>query len=77
MPPSLPYPPHPDDPGYQRLERRVNFLLHLMVFAAVNSGLWFFVLLQRSDWLGWRWLTISWATVLLSHALWVLSKRKS
>ena len=34
-------PADPDDPTYRHFNRVVNLTLHAMVFAAVNSGLWF------------------------------------
>ena len=34
-------PADPADPTYRHFNRVVNLTLHAMVFAAVNSGLWF------------------------------------
>jgi hypothetical protein len=43
MPPRWPrQPDRKNDPEFRRLDDRMNFAFHVAVFAAVNSGLWFF-----------------------------------
>ncbi len=42
MPPRWPRQPDRKDPAFRRLDDRMNFATHVAVFAAVNSGLWFF-----------------------------------
>jgi len=52
----------------------VNLTLHAMVFAAVNSGLWF-VEGMRHPWPHLNWLTLGWAALLLIHASVVVIQR--
>jgi 2TM domain len=75
MPLSLPKPPDPRDPDYQRLERRVNFALHVGIFAASNSGLWFVRSLKYADWDWAIQVTGFWALLLLGHFIWVSAKK--
>lgn len=42
MPPRWPRKPDRKDPAFRRLDDRMNFATHVALFAAVNSGLWFF-----------------------------------
>jgi len=42
MPPRWPREPDRNDPAYRRLDDRMNFAVHVAIFAASNSGLWFF-----------------------------------
>ncbi len=72
MPPVLSSPPDPNDPAYQKLERKINLMLHVSLFGAVNSTLWFFTQFWHWSWL--PGLTTIWGTVLLTHTLWVISK---
>lgn len=74
MPPRLSTPPDPQDPAYQRLERKINLMLHVALFASINSTLWFLTQFWQWAWLGL--FTASWGTVLLTHTLWVVSKGK-
>ena len=67
-------PANPDDPAYRHYARIVNLVLHAMVFAAVNSGLWF-VQGLRQPWPHLAWLTEAWAAVLLMQLLAVLLRR--
>ena len=67
-------PANPDDPTYRHYSRIVNLVLHAMVFAAVNSGLWF-VQGMREPWAHLDWLTEAWAGLLLVHLLSVLLRR--
>ncbi len=41
MPPRWPRKPDRNDPDYRRLDDRMNFAMHVALFAVVNSGLWF------------------------------------
>ena len=67
-------PANPDDPTYRHFARVVNLVLHAMVFAALNSGLWF-VQGMRQPWPHLAWLTETWAVVLGLHLLSVLLRR--
>ena len=69
MPPRWPRKPDRKDPAYRRLADRINFAVHVAIFAAINSGLWFFHTLD-SDWLPWvGWFTLSWLAILVGHAV--------
>jgi len=52
----------------------VNLTLHAMVFAALNSGLWF-VQGMRHPWPHLAWLSLGWAALLLIHASLVFVQR--
>ncbi|MEY2645942.1 MAG: hypothetical protein RLZZ611_2591 [Cyanobacteriota bacterium] len=67
-------PADPEDPTYRHFSRIVNLVLHTMVFAAVNSGLWF-VQGMRQPWPHLAWLTEAWAAVLAVQLLAVLLRR--
>ena len=54
MPPRWPRKPDRNDPEFRRLDDRMNFALHVMVFITINSGLWFYHNLVRAEW---PWLT--------------------
>lgn len=73
MPPRWPRQPDRRDPQYRRLDDRMNFAVHLMVFAALNSGVWFVHNLRGADWPWILWFTGIWATVLLLHLLYILA----
>ncbi len=62
------------DPTYKHFSRIVNFVLHAMGFAAVNSGLWFFQQL-RHPWTHLDWFTEAWLVGLLFHLAIVISQR--
>lgn len=71
MPPRWPRKPDRNDPAYRRLDDRMNFAVHVALFAAVNSGLWFFNTLQPGS-LPWvRWVTLFWSLGLLVHLIYV------
>ncbi|MCA1903552.1 MAG: hypothetical protein CV045_10010 [Cyanobacteria bacterium M5B4] len=76
MPPRLSTPPDPQDPAYQSLERKINLMFHGALFAAVNSGLWFFDQFLSRQWFWLPLFSTVWGTILLTHALWVISKRR-
>ena len=73
MPPRWPRKPDRRDPAYRRLEDRINFAVHVALFAAVNSGLWFFHTLNPA-WVTWAaWVTLPWLVVLLGHGIFVIA----
>jgi hypothetical protein len=51
----------------------MTFATHVALFAASNSGLWFFqTLYHRSD--PWAiWVTVGWAIALVAHGLYVFA----
>lgn len=73
MPPRWPRKPDRRDPAYRRLEDRINFAVHVALFSAVNSGLWFFHTFNPA-WLPWvKWVTLPWLAVLVGHGVYVLA----
>lgn len=58
--------PDPSDPRYQDLSRRLDFAVHLALYAAINSGLWF-VQLLRHPWQHLAWLNLGWLCLLALH----------
>ncbi|WP_017712382.1 2TM domain-containing protein [Prochlorothrix hollandica] len=70
MPPRWPRTPDRNDPAFRRLEDFINFALHAAIYLAVNSGLWFFQLLNHP----WDNLSIVsgvWLLGLVSHGCYV------
>jgi hypothetical protein len=76
MPPKLSRPPDPNDPEYQSLERRINFALHVGIFAASNSFIWFVRSITYANWEWTLWLTSGWIVLLVGHGSWLISKEK-
>jgi hypothetical protein len=76
MPPRLSKPPDPKDPDYQRLERGINLALHVGIFSASNSCMWFVRSITYADWDWSIQVTSAWALVLLAHGIWFFSKRQ-
>jgi hypothetical protein len=73
MPPRWPRKPDRKDPSYRKLDDRMNFALHVAIFAAINSGFWFFRSLQFQH-LAWSvWLTAAWAIALLAHGVFIFA----
>jgi hypothetical protein len=79
MPPRWSRIPDRRDPDYRRLDDRMNFAVHVAIFAVINSGLWFFRILGESTTgtpggLPWTpWITTGWATVLFAHAIFIFA----
>lgn len=72
MPPRWPRKPdRANDPEYRKLEDRMNFAVHVAVFAAVNSGLWFAHTInpQWATWIGW--VTPIWLLALVGHGAYI------
>ena len=67
-------PADPADPTYRHFNRVVNLTLHSMVFAAVNSGLWFLQEI-RHPWNHLSVLTGLWLVGLAVHLSMVLKLR--
>ncbi|MFZ4666329.1 MAG: 2TM domain-containing protein, partial [Prochlorotrichaceae cyanobacterium] len=70
MPPRWPRQPDRADTDYRRLDDRMNFALHVALFSAFNSGLWFFQILSH-PWENLSVVTIAWGLGLLGHGLYV------
>jgi len=73
MPPRWPRKPDRGDPAYRRLDDRINFALHVAIFAAVNSGVWFWQQLQVQGWPWTFWLTGTWLLVLGLHGVYIFA----
>ncbi len=83
MPPRWPRKPDRQDPAYRRLDDRMNFAVHVAIFALVNSGLWFFRVLGETSELGisggfpWTpWVTAGWGAILVAHAVFIFAIAK-
>jgi hypothetical protein len=73
MPPRWPRKPDRNDPDYRRLDDRMNFAVHVALFAAFNSGIWFFRTLYHTNWSWAAWVTGAWALILLTHAIYIFA----
>lgn len=71
MPPRWPRKPDRNDPAYRRLDDRMNFAFHVAVFSAINSGMWFVHIFQKTDWLWITGFTEIWAGLLILHLLYI------
>ena len=66
----------PTDPIYLHFSRIVNFTIHAMAFAAVNSGLWL-VQQIRHNLPHLQWFSILWVSILIFHLIFVIIRRPS
>lgn len=73
MPPRWPRKPDRNDPAFRRLDDRMNFAVHVAIFAAFNSGFWFFRTLYHTDWRWTYWVTGLWALILLGHGVYIFA----
>ncbi len=73
MPPRWPRKPDRNDPEYRRLGDRINFALHVGIFAATNSGLWFVRELESASWPWTLWITLGWLGALTLHGVYVFA----
>lgn len=73
MPPRWPREPDRSDPAFRRLDDRMTFATHVALFAASNSGMWFFKILQAQAWPWTVWVTGGWAIALLAHGIYVFA----
>ncbi len=71
MPPRWPRKPDRNDPEYRKLDDRMNFAVHVGLFLAINSGVWFVHNLKNADW---NWITCFtgiWALILIIHFVYI------
>jgi hypothetical protein len=71
MPPRWPREPDRNDPDYRRLDDRMNFAVHVGIFLATNSGIWFVHNLKQAEW---PWLVDFsgiWFGLLLIHLIYI------
>ncbi|MCP2729715.1 2TM domain-containing protein [Limnofasciculus baicalensis] len=73
MPPRWPRKPDRRDPDYRRLDDRMNFAVHVGIFAACNSGFWFFRNLFYAEWEWVYWVTGIWLLILVAHAVYIFA----
>ncbi len=73
MPPRWPRKPDRNDPEFRRLDDRMNFAVHVMVYLAVNSGVWFFHNLKHAQWTWIVWFSGLWAVFLFFHGLYIFA----
>lgn len=73
MPPKLSSPPDPRSAEYRQLRDKINFAVHVGLFAALNSGIAFFGRLWQADWPWVLWLFLGWALLLVAHGFYVFS----
>ncbi|NEO30239.1 MAG: 2TM domain-containing protein [Symploca sp. SIO3C6] len=73
MPPRWPRKPDRRDPDYRRLDDRMNFAVHAFIFAACNSGVWFFRNIQYAQWSWSYWFTGAWIMLLVGHAVYIFA----
>jgi hypothetical protein len=73
MPPRWSRIPTRQDPDYRKLDDRMNFAVHVAVFAVINSGVWFVRTLQNQGWTWTVWLTGIWLTLLIAHAIYIFA----
>ncbi len=71
MPPRWPRQPDRQDPAYRRLDDRMNFAVHVAIFALGNSGLWFAYEIQQAAWPWAKWVTAGWLLLLLAHLIYI------
>jgi 2TM domain len=71
MPPRWPRQPDRNDPAFRKLDDRMNFAVHVAIFAAINSGLWFFHNFLSTTWQWLPWVTLSWFAVLVMHLIYI------
>jgi hypothetical protein len=77
MAPRLSKPPDKNDPDYQKLENRINFALHVGIFAASNSCIWFVRTITYANWDWTLLLTNAWLVLLLIHGIWAFANERS
>jgi 2TM domain len=51
----------------------MNFALHVAIFAATNSGIWFVRTVQAQDWLWTLWFTGGWLLALVTHGVYIFA----
>jgi 2TM domain len=77
MPPKWPRKPdRASDPDYRRLDDRMNFAFHVAVFAASNSGLWFFDRMQSGQFPWLSTVSLVWLVGLAVHGVYVFALAK-
>ena len=73
MPPRWPRKPDRNDPDFRKLDDRMTFAVHVAAFTAINSGCWFFNLIDIVSWPWIQTFTLAWSGVLAIHALYIFA----
>lgn len=71
MPPRWPRKPDRKDPEYRRLDDRMNFAIHVAIFAVSNSSVWFVYNIKNASWSWTIWFTLIWFAILLIHLIYI------
>ena len=64
-------PDRQNDPEYRKLEDIINFAVHVALFAAVNSGVWFFHNFNHPEWSWTTNFSLIWGAVLVLHLIYI------
>ncbi|HIK40515.1 Pr2TM family membrane protein [Thermoleptolyngbya sichuanensis A183] len=73
MPPRWPREPDRNDPAFRKLDDRMTFATHVAAFIAVNSGVWFFRLVQAQTWPWTVWFSGLWLAALVAHGVYIFA----
>lgn len=73
MPPRWPREPDRADPDFRKLDDRMTFAVHVAAFTAINSGFWFFNLIDKVSWPWIPTFTLAWMGLLFSHGLYIFA----
>ncbi|MGF1534924.1 MAG: 2TM domain-containing protein [Elainellaceae cyanobacterium] len=73
MPPRWPRKPDRNDPAFRRLDDRMTFATHVALYAAVNSGLWFFHLARFPAWDWVQTVSLVWLAGLFAHGVYIFA----
>lgn len=72
MPPRWPREPdRKTDPELRRLEDLINFAVHVGVYSATNSGLWFVHIIKSTEWPWLLWVNGVWFGILVFHLIYI------
>jgi len=72
MPPRWPREPdRKTDPELRRLEDLINFAVHVGVYGAINSGLWFVHIIKSTEWPWLLWVNGIWFGILVFHLIYI------
>ncbi len=64
-------PDRQNDPEFRKLEDLINFAVHVALFAAVNSGVWFFHNFKHPEWFWATQFSLIWGTILILHFIYI------
>ncbi len=72
MPPRWPrQPDRKTDPDFRKAEDLINFAFHVALFAAVNSGIWFFHNFSHPEWIWATQFSLIWTAILVFHLIYI------